>query len=342
MENGHRARMRYGEIPFVARPVSRLVLGVLDQTSETEIELLLDTFFEVGGNALDTAWIYGQGAHERIIGRWLERSGVREDAIVISKGAHTPHCTPEGVTTQLHESLERLRTPYVDLYLMHRDNLDVPVGEFLSVLNEHQAAGRIRSFGVSNWTLGRVTSANAYAEAHGLNSVSALSDQLSLARMVKPLFPGCTSVGDRQSRTWLQDRQLPVLAFSSQARGFFARADDRLVERLRLARAARLLRRRAFNAVGRPQQAGWEHDELVRCWYSRDNFARLERARRLAAEHGVETTAIAAAYVLCQPFPTFALIGPRDVKELSPSVAALDLDLTDSEVEWLNLESPRR
>src|SRR5436309_4271957 len=151
--------MRHDRIALVEKPVSRLAVGILDLTEEHKIEALLDAFFAAGGNALDTAWLYHEGAHEKFLGGWLERRGLRDEAVVITKGAHTPHCTPDAVTPQLSQSLERLRTDYVDLYLLHRDDASVPVGEFVSVLNEQQAAGRIRGYGVSNWTLARVEAA---------------------------------------------------------------------------------------------------------------------------------------------------------------------------------------
>src|SRR5438094_208007 len=188
--------MRHDRIALVEKPVWRLAVGILDLTEEHKIEALLDAFFAAGGNALDTAWLYHEGAHEKFLGRWLERRGLRDEAVVITKGAHTPHCTPDAVTPQLSQSLQRLRTDYVDLYLLHRDDESVPVGEFVSVLNEQQAAGRIRSYGVSNWTLARVKAATEFAQANGLNPPAAVSSQLSLARMVEPLFPGCVSTAD--------------------------------------------------------------------------------------------------------------------------------------------------
>lgn len=80
---------------------------------------------------------------------------------------------------------------------------------------------------------------------------------------------------------------------------------------------------------------------MVRCWYSEDNFRRLERAKELAAKKGVLPINIALAYVLCQPFPTFPLIGPRYLWETRTSFAALDVELTAKELRWLNLESER-
>ena len=79
--------------------------------------------------------------------------------------------------------------------------------------------------------------------------------------------------------------------------------------------------------------------ELVRCWYAEDNFQRLERANEMAKKKGVAPINIALAYVLNQPFPTFALIGPRQLSETRMSFAGLDVNLTPAEVKWLNLEA---
>ena len=80
------------------------------------------------------------------------------------------------------------------------------------------------------------------------------------------------------------------------------------------------------------------NEELVRCWYSDENFVRLDRARELATAKGVTPIQIALAYVLAQPFPTFPLIGPRSTAETASSWSALELELTAAEVAWLNLE----
>jgi aryl-alcohol dehydrogenase-like predicted oxidoreductase len=77
---------------------------------------------------------------------------------------------------------------------------------------------------------------------------------------------------------------------------------------------------------------------MVRCWYSEENWKRRERALALAAKKGVAATNIAAAYVLHQPFPSFALIGPRALGELVNSLAALQVELTPKEVAWLDLK----
>ncbi len=307
-------RMRYAHINGVDKPISRLLMGCDNQREIAHASVMFDDFVERGGNAFDTAWIYGGGLMERLVGQWLKNrdrsGGLREHVVILGKGAHTPHCNPEAITRQLSESLERLGTSYVDIYMMHRDNPDIPVGEFVDVLNQHHAAGRIHAFGASNWSLSRVQAANDYARKKGLISFSAISNNFSLARMVQPPWTGCISAADAKSRAWLTQRQMPLLSWSSQARGFFVR--------------------------GNPDF----HDdpEMERCWYAPDNFERLARAQQLAQQYGVPTISIALAYVLSQPFPTFALIGPRLLSETRTSLQGLDVELTADEVRWLNLE----
>jgi predicted dehydrogenase/aryl-alcohol dehydrogenase-like predicted oxidoreductase len=303
--------MKYGHIPGIEKSMSRLVMGVDNQENMPHAAVMFDDFFERGGTCFDTAYIYGRGRCERLLGQWIKNRGIREQVVILDKGAHTPYCTPEHLTAQLLESLERLQTEYVDIYMMHRDNPDVPVGEFISVLNEHKAAGRIRAFGGSNWSIERVEAANKWAAEHGLTGFSAISNNFSLARMVNPVWAGCISASDAVSRDWLTKNQMALMPWSSQARGFF---------------------------TGRAHPNDLSDPELVRSWYSEDNFRRLERATELAKAKGVLPINIALAYVLCQPFPTFPLIGPRALIETSQTLPALDITLTPDELRWLNLE----
>jgi len=304
------ASIPYGKIEGVSVPVSRLVMGCDNQTTMPYATAMFDDFFERGGNTFDTANIYGGGVQERTLGRWIEQRGLRAQTAVIVKGAHTPLCLPDFLNSQLIESLERLKTDYADIYLMHRDNLDVPVAEFVDVLNEHHRAGRIKVFGGSNWSLERLQEANAYAEKKGLQKFSVVSNNLSLARMVSPVWGGCISAKDPAFSQWLTKHQIPLLCWSSQARGFFT------------------------ERAGRDKL---DDAELTRCWYSEDNFQRRDRAIELAKKKGVEPIHIALAFVLAQSFPTFALVGPRLISETASSCTALSVKLTPEELRWLDL-----
>lgn len=301
-------------IAGLAKPVSRLVMGCDNQATMPHAAAIWDDYYERGGLTFDTAYIYGNGLQEKLLGQWLKHRGVRAEVSVIVKGAHTPHCNPTDLARELEISLGRLQTDHADIYVMHRDNPAIPAGEFVDVLNAQVQAGRIRIFGGSNWTLERIAAANRYAKRKGLQGFSVVSNNFSLARMVNAVWPGCIAASDPDSRRWLRRHQLPLLAWSSQARGFFTE------------RAG-------------PDKRDDSH--LVHCWYSDDNFIRRERAIELARRKGVTPIAIAAAYVLHQPFPTFALIGPRFISETVSSLECLRVELTARELAWLNLERER-
>ncbi|MGQ9662897.1 MAG: aldo/keto reductase [Kiritimatiellia bacterium] len=264
--------MKYGKIPHLDKPVSCLIMGVDNQNTMPHAAILFDEYFERGGNTFDTAYVYGR-ERSRLLGYWIRNRGLRDQVVIIAKGAHTPLCNPEALTQQLHEQLAWLGTDHADIYLLHRDNPKIPVGEFVDVLNEHMQAGRIRTFGGSNWTIERIRKANAYAKRKGLQGFSVLSNNLALAEMMQPVWAGCLHVHDAASRSWLKRTQMPLLAWSSQARGFFL--------------------------PGRASPDKKDDPELVRCWYSEENFLRLERAKELAAKYGVEPINIALAWVLC-------------------------------------------
>lgn len=316
--------MKYGSIPNLQKPVSRLVFGCDNQPSELHAMVMFDHFFESGGNAFDTAFIYGGNRLEQYLGAWVDARDIREDLVIIGKGAHTPHNFPEFVEPQLVRSLDSLKTDYVDIYFLHRDNLDVPVGEWIDVLNQQQSEGRCTLFGGSNWSLGRIQEANEWASKHGKSGLAAVSNQFSLARMLNPVWPGCISSNDSEFRKFLTDSGLALFPWSSQARGFFTNRVDSLVNT-------------GASKGGSRFGTDPSDEELERCWFSKENFERRHRARDLGGRLGVEAINIALAFVLVQPFPCFPLFGPRQLLETSSSLRSVHVDLSDDDIRWLDL-----
>ncbi|WP_404925126.1 aldo/keto reductase [Mesorhizobium sp. ORM16] len=297
-------------IPGLSKPASVVALGFEDFRTFSSGSILLDAFFEAGGNLFDTGYVYGGGYTETLLGLWLKNRGVREQSVVIAKGAHSPLCYPDVIGKQLDQSLDRLQTDHVDIYFMHRDNPDVPVGEFVDAMDREVKAGRIRGpFGGSNWTMQRMDEAIAYAERTGKQKPGALSNNFSLAEMLEPIWAGCVTSSTDDWKAWLTTRQMPNFAWSSQGRGFFT------------------------ERAGRDRR---DNEELVRVWYSERNFGRRDRAIELAARLGKSPIHIALAYVLNQPFPSVPLIGPRTLGELDDSLRALDIALSPADLQWLD------
>ncbi|WLD99504.1 aldo/keto reductase [Agrobacterium leguminum] len=298
------------QIPGLAKPASVVALGFEFFPNFASASLTLDAFYEAGGNLFDTAYVYGAGRTEAIFGDWhTSRDVPREEIVLIGKGAHSPLCYPDMIAKQLDQSLTRLKTDYVDAYFMHRDNLEVPVDEFVDAMDAEVRRGRIRGiFGGSNWTRERMDEAAAYAAKNGKQAPAALSNNFSLAEMLDPIWAGCVAASDDEWKVWLQSRQIPNFAWSSQGRGFFT---DR---------------------AGRDKH---DDEEIVRVWYSDRNFVRRDRAIELAQKLGRHPIHIALAYVIAQPFPVIPLIGPRTIAELEDSLSALDIKLTAEQVKWL-------
>lgn len=292
------------------KPASRIALGFEYFPDFASASIQLDRFFERGGNLFDTAWVYGAGKTESNFGDWHTSRGLdRADLVVIGKGAHSPLCYPDVIARQLDQTLERLRTDHVDVYFMHRDNPDVPVGEFVDAMDAEVRRGRIRGpFGGSNWTRARFDEAIAYARVNGRQAPAVLSNNYALAEMLDPIWDGCVAASDDPWKAWLADRKITNFSWSSQARGFFT---DR---------------------AGRDRR---DDPELVRVWYNDTNFARRDRAIEFARRIGRSPIHVALAWVLAQPTPVVPLIGPRSLDELEDSISALDIRLTPAQVRWL-------
>jgi len=208
-------------------------------------------------------------------------------------------------------SLEMLQTDYIDLYMMHRDDPEIPVGDFVEEMNKHVKAGRMRAFGVSNWTTERFEEGNKYAADNGLQGFSGMSNNFALARMIKAPWDGCLWMSEDEEREWLVKTQTPLFPWASQAQGFFV--------------------------PGRANQDDRSDEMLVQCWYTDTNFERQKRCFELGEKMGVHPINISLAYVLAQDFPVFPLVGPANCREVRTTMPALDIELTPEQVLWLDL-----
>ena len=119
--------MQYDKITGLEKKISKLIMGNDNQNDYDVAAKLWDHWIDVGGNAFDNAHIYGGGSMETLLGKWHKSRNNLKDLVIIAKGAHTPNCDPKSISTQLTESLDRLQCESADVYIMHRDNLDIPI-----------------------------------------------------------------------------------------------------------------------------------------------------------------------------------------------------------------------
>ncbi len=313
------------QVQGIDKRVSRIVLGtmIVDAREKERSHALLDAAYENGINTFDTAIVYGGGNSERGLGPWVNERGLREEVVVISKGCHhnqdRKRVTPFDLTSDIHDSLARLQFEYIDIYMFHRDDPQVPVGPLVEAMNENLDAGRIRAFGGSNWRHQRIRKANEYADKHGLVPFTVSSPNYSLAEQINdPWGPGCVSLSGPQNtdaREWYIQNQLPVFAYSSLARGLFS---------------GRMTRNNYRETADSACQNAYCHGV---------NFQRLDRARELADRKGVSVPQIALAFILNGPVNTYAIVGAATREECEANVAALDIKLSPDELAWLDLQS---
>jgi aryl-alcohol dehydrogenase-like predicted oxidoreductase len=315
--------MKYGSIPGIARPVSRLVQGTV-MVNSRELDAgfaLLDGIYALGCNAFDTAHVYGNGDGERTLGRWIRERGVRDRVVIITKGAHhnqdRRRVTPFDITADLHDSLARFQVDSIDLYVLHRDDPSAPVGPIVEILNEHHAAGRIHAFGGSNWSHERIAAANEYAASRGLTPFAVSSPQFSLAEMVVEPWPECISISGpaaATARAYYEQTQIPLFTWSSLAGGFFSGR---------------------FRRDNLDQFTSGLDAVCVKSYCYEANFGRLERAEQLARQRGLSLPQIALAYSQSHPLNLFSLVGCRTPEEFAENITALETRLTPQEVRWL-------
>lgn len=286
--------MRYRD--FLGRKTSVLCLGTVGlgfDFSQKQSNEILDAYVELGGNFLDTARVYGDfaggicGISERAVGNWLAARRNREQIIVGTKGGHPElsamnvgRLDRENLSDDIRRSLDDLMVDQVDIYWLHRDDVSRPVGEILETLNGFLQAGYTRFIGVSNWTAVRIREANAYAAAHGMTGFCANQPQFSLARQEVMTDPTLYQM-DREMYEFHVETGMPCVPFSSQAKGFFIKLHD-----------------------------GAEiSDGAKRRFDSPGNRAIYARLLALSEETGYSVGALSLAYLTCNRFDIFPIVG---------------------------------
>jgi aryl-alcohol dehydrogenase-like predicted oxidoreductase len=151
---------------------------------------LLDAFVDAGGNLIDTAdvysaWVPGNrgGESETIIGKWLKRSGKRQQVLIatkVAKWAEHPGLSPMNIRQAVDGSLQRLQVDCIDLYFAHQDDASVPMLETLSEFARLIEAGKVRAIGASNFGAARFADALAVSKQHGLPRYECLQPEYNL------------------------------------------------------------------------------------------------------------------------------------------------------------------
>lgn len=321
--DGEETGPSYGEIPGLNAKVSKIFFGtaIRPMLEGKNVNSLLDAVLASGINAFDCARGYGMA--EKSLGRWIRERNNRDRVIILTKCGNVGRggrvCVNRGVIlSELEKSLKALGVDCIDIYLLHRDDPATPVSEIMDTLNECKSTGKIRLFGVSNWTHTRINEANAYAKSKGLCGFFVSSPNYGLARQVRdPWGGGCVTLSgpeNEEARQWYTGTQMPVICYSSLARGFFS------------GRFEAFDYENAKKVLDGPAQEGY---------LCKENMRRLANAKSLAEKLGTTVPDIALRYVFSNQMNAFAIVSSTDPGRLAGNTLSSRLPLTPDETEFL-------
>lgn len=318
--------MEYRNLGRTGLKVSTLCMGTMQfgwTATEEEAYPILDHAFANGVNFIDTADIYSNwaegnsgGVAEMIIGRWLKKSSIPRDQIVIAtkvrgRLGHGPN--DEGLSrahifNAVEGSLRRLGIDYIDLYQTHWFDENIPIEETMSALDDLVHQGKVRYLGCSNYPAWRLTEALWASRLHGLSRYDSLQPHYNLVHrgeFERELAEVCRVYG------------LGVIPYSPLAGGFLTgkyRPDRQNVDSSRAARAGRYANPR--------------------------NYALLDQMEGIGKDLGGRSISqVALAWMLANPLITSAIIGPRTLSQLDDNLEAAEVGISQEQKQILDKAS---
>ncbi|MBX5439436.1 MAG: aldo/keto reductase [Thermoflavifilum sp.] len=303
--------MQYRTLGETNLQVSVLCFGgnVFGWTADEQTSFrLLDHWVAMGFNFIDTAnsysrWVPGHqgGESETIIGKWLKRTGKRQNIVLATKvgsdvGQGKRCLSRQHILQQAELSLKRLQTDYIDLYLSHYDDTDTPIEETLEAYQQLIQQGKIRYIGASNFSLERLQASLQVSEAQHLPRYVCL----------QPLY----NLYDRQPfegtyRDYCLKANLGVMTYYSLASGF-------LTGKYRTVEDARKSLR---------------GEQVVKKYLNTRGFKILNALDQVAREAKATPAQVALAWLIRQPAVSSAIVSATNVYQLTEIMQSAQLKL---------------
>lgn len=324
--------MQYTSLGTSGLKVSRIALGCMSFGSKTmgahtwtlneeTSQSILYSAFDKGINFFDTANVYSLGDSERIVGRFVNDVG-RHNVVLATKvyepmsgGPLEGGLSRRSILREIDQSLNRLQTDYVDLYIIHRWDPATPIEETMHALHELVLSGKVRYLGASSMKAWQFGKAQYIAELHNLTKFINMQNHYNLLfrEEEREMLPLCI------------DQGVGVTPWSPLARGLLARPysgnsristnrskSDRITSRLYFDRLDR-----DKNIIAAVQQVAQQHDTTMAC--------------------------VALAWLMSQQAVTAPIVGATDIQQLDAAVEATDLILSSEEISHLEQDyTPRQ
>jgi aryl-alcohol dehydrogenase-like predicted oxidoreductase len=320
--------MRYRTLGNSGAVVSTYALGTMTFGAEADEDMartLLDTYFEAGGNFIDTADVYRSGVSEKMIGSWLASHPTEQkQAVVATKGRFPMGDGPNdrGISRRhlrgaLDNSLRRLGTDHIDLYQLHAWDALTPLEETLRFLDDAVRSGKISYYGFSNFLGWQLTKAVHVAKALGFTPPVSLQPQYSLLvrEIESEIVPAALDAG------------LGLLPWSPLGGGWLSGKYQRDTDPTGATRLG--------EDPARGMEAWGPRNEQERTWRIIDAVADI------ASEIGATSAQVSLAWLEVQPAVTSVILGARNVQQLRENLCATDVQLSVEHLELLGaLSSP--
>ncbi len=285
--------------------------GTYGHIEESEFRRAVATAIDNGVTCFDTAEAYGMGVSEEALARAL--AGRRNDIAIATKFGVGYEEMPNRrdssrarVLASIDKSLQRLRTDYVDIYLVHWPDPLTPLDETMAALDEIVRQGKARYIGVSNFRLAQIEAAMQRRRIDVVQYAWNMFDR----RMQAEIFPYCAA------------QQIGVMAYGSLAYGMLSgtfHTGMQFDESDWRSRGGMLGSLNLFRTLFGPE-------------YFPRNLAAVEELKQLAAKYGKSLPQFALRWTLSNPAVGTALVGFRTPREVTENLGALGWEISNADM----------
>ena len=312
--------MEYRKLGRTGLKVSALCLGTMTMgwtSSKEDSFAVLDAFVEAGGNFVDTADVYSfwapgnpGGVAETWIGEWMRQRGISRHQLIIAtkvrgrmwEGPNGEGLSRAHIMKAVEDSLRRLGTDYIDLYQAHWPDEDTPLDETLRAFDDLVRQGKVRYLGASNYPAWLLTKALWVSDRLGLARYECLQPHYNLVHRAE---------FERELMALCRDQGLGVIPYSPLEGGF-------LTGKYRKGKPL-------------PEKARGATSDRLKSYMTDRNFALIDKMEEIGKAHDATVAQVAIAWVLANPTITSPIIGANTVAQLTDTMGALSVKLTDEE-----------
>lgn len=316
--------MKYAKLGNTGLDVSRICLGSMSfgdpknwvhkwVLEEAESRPLIKRALDLGINFFDTANVYSLGRSEEILGKALKDYANRNEIVLATKvhqkmfdGPNGQGLSRKAIMSQIDQSLERLQTDYVDLYIIHRWDYDTPIEETMEALHDVVKSGKARYIGASAMYAYQFQQANTIAEKNGWTKFVSMQNHLNLIYREE----------EREMIPYCRSEKIALTPYSPMASGRLIR--DRSAETQRS--ATDVVQRAKYDETA-------EKDQLI-----------IDRVAELADKYETNRVNIALGWLLQKDPVVAPVVGATKMSHIETAVGAVDFKLTPEDV--LYLEEP--